>query len=273
MSSHITSHVAELEYSAYQERQYQEITRAALHQRTKSMHYGKKFQFQAGKWNALPYKGYAVVSMLASNPGNESLVPFLTTLQDRLIAQTGMREKLYALPPESFHQTLANTLSHDRFRFHVEDKGLAEQYPEIIREAIMTIPSAPYDAPIRMQLVGLGIFGSALGILGVFNQESDYHRVLHFRQALYQNPRLNQLDVKRTRPFVGHLTLVYFGEHILPEEGKKLAEACAAINAEIARESWVFQIHQTQLRYYEDLSHFQGNSTFPTYSFCKDEIL
>lgn len=257
----------EFAYGDYQARQFRETQQEGLEERILNIHYGEKFRFRNQHWELLPYKGYAVLSMLSNNPGNEGLSEKLRLIQEYIISTSGLEKKLYPLPEESFHQTIANTLSGIRFSQNIGDKGLEPVYPEIIKKAFQKILPSPYFTPIKMKLIGVGIFGTAMGILGIFEAEKDFERILNFRSQFYEDTDLNTYNIKRTRPFVGHLTLLYFNEDIRQEDGPQLMKSCIAINQEIQRENLVFNISNAQLLQYEHLSQFHFHHNFPTYSF------
>ena len=81
-----------------------------------------------------------------------------------------------------------------------------------------------------MRLIGLSIFGTALGLLGVFENEVDYCRILDFRSAFYSDPGLQALDIRMTRPFIGHITLAYIESDLHAWQREKLAAAVHNIN-------------------------------------------
>ncbi len=263
------NHTQELSYEFYQQRQFAEIQQDRLLHRAEKIHFGNKFRYQDGSWKMISYPGYAVLSMVNNNPNNDDLTSQLTNLQQEIIGKTHLSHKLYPLPAESFHQTIANTLSDDRYYNHIIKNGLEEKYPQFIKEAIDDINAADDEAPISMRLIGLSLFGSALGILGVFENKADFQRIVYFRNQFYHNPQLNKIGVQRTRPFIGHITLLYFGEDITSDDGKNIATLCAELNEKIKNQDLYFNIHHTQLYQYDDLAHFNIKPNFPSYSFVK----
>ncbi len=267
MSSDYVLKNGELEYLDYQERQYAEVLPEALKLSANKIKFGHKFQFVNNGWLPLPYKGYAVVSMVTENPENELLKQGLLHIQDQILQQTGLISKLYPLPADSFHQTIANTLSNERFYKNVGDAGLEDQYPALIEEAFQQISLKKTAIPLPMKLIGLSIFNSAMGILGVFEDKYDYEKILSFREQFYNYHPLNQLDVKRTRPFIGHITLFYFERGFSQTDKEQLASVCNTINEHIKASDLTFLISNTQLRTYENLGAFHHRPSFPTFSF------
>lgn len=260
--------IKELTYKAYQSRQQFEITERGLFARVQQLRSTDKFKWANGVWSKMPYKGYAIVSMLDANPGHVEISQKLVEIQQFLSHKVEDAQRhFFALSTASFHQTVANTLSSHRFKTYIEDQGLEPKYPQMIANAFAEIPLPQEKYPISMKLIGLSIFGSALGILGVFEKEEDFNRILGFRNHIYHNQTLNVFDIKRTRPFIGHITLMYIDGVLKDKQKMQLVEACVELNREIEEQPLVFSIHQTGLRYYEELSHFQMQSGFPIFSF------
>ena len=261
----------ELTFEEYNHRQKFETTEKGLLARATRLRPSSKFKFVGDNWQKIPYKGYAIVSMLDANFGNEAVSRQLVEMQRFLLEKVdAASEHFFPLPAASFHQTVANTLSSDRFKAHIEEKGLGSQYPQIIADAFAQIPASTAEEPIIMTLYGLGIFGSAMGILGTFEKLKDFHRLLAFRDHIYHNPTLNQLDIKRTRPFIGHLTMLYIDGVLNEKQKQQLVQACLKLNEDIQKLQPTFIIRQTQLRYYQELSYFQTQPHFPTFDFVSN---
>jgi hypothetical protein len=260
---------AELDFATYQTRQHHETTPDQLTYRATKLRASGKFMWENGAWRGLSYEGCAVVSMVSTNPGNDGLSDALQAIQQQLTACFSDPATCFLLPPASFHQTVANTLSDDRYREHIVAPGLTNAYPTLVGQAFAGVPVATETAPINMRLVGLSLFSGAVGILGVFEQEADYDRILAFRNAFYADADLAALTVRRTRPFIGHITLAYLETEVLETEKTRLVETCMAINRQLADESLYFTISTTELRSYPHLADFQTKAGYPLYSFVK----
>ncbi|MBC7921477.1 MAG: hypothetical protein H7Z75_10380 [Ferruginibacter sp.] len=261
--------VREFDYPAYQQRQHLETTKKQLVERARKLRKADHFALEGGQWKSLPYVGYAVVSMVDNNPGNESVGNRLREMQSRLAKGFRRPSAFFPLPPDSFHQTVANTLSNERFRQHIADKGLAADYPALLGKAFGEFPAAIHSGPIRLRLGGLSLFSSAVGVLGTFEEEGDFQRVLDFREHVYSNAGLNGLGIQRTRPFVGHVTLAYLEEELTRQEKAVLINTCVAINHELKNQALHFLLSRTELRRYQDLAGFHTEPGYPSYSFVK----
>jgi 2'-5' RNA ligase len=120
---------------------------------------------------------------------------------------------------------------------------------------------------VEMELIGISIFGTALGVLGVFREEEHYQRILQFRAGLYADPGLSALEVRMTRPFIGHITLAYIEQELSDEQRGQLAEAVGVLNGQLKEVKPVFSFSGTGLRRYEHLSAFERSDGYPRYEF------
>jgi len=224
------------------------------------------YRYDGNGWEPQPYPGFAVVSMVDENPGNEGLADLLGKVATGLTERCPWEEGIYLLPADSYHQTVANTLSEKRFLDHIVDAGLEAEYPGMVEKAFGGI-SVTATAPLAMKMIGLSIFGTALGVLGVFEKEADYQRILHFRSGFYSDPGLAALDVRMTRPFIGHITLAYIETDLTGQQRQHLAAAVHALNGQLKEVEPVFHFSSTGLRRYEHLSAFRWEDGFPRYHF------
>lgn len=253
----------ELSYAAYQQRQHREISQDGLAFRAARLEPGGKFRFHAGTWMPEPYVGHAVVSMLDQDPANAPLAARLASIQNELSYNLADPSALYLLPTESFHQTIANTLSAEKHQRFVVERGLAGEYPAHVTSAFADLPPAPAQTPLSMRMIGLSLFSTAIGMLGVFDTEDDFQRVLHFREHFYGHERIGMLGIRRTRPFIGHITLAYI-ESLLDEAARsRLVEVAASINRLLADGDLRFHLPFAELRAYAHLAEFKPLRSLP----------
>jgi hypothetical protein len=88
-----------------------------------------------------------------------------------------------------------------------------------------------------------------------------------FREQLYSDPALKKIDIKRTRPFIGHITYAYLGRELTDSSRKMLSQTLASVNSMLERMNIVFEISSAELCYFKNLSRFQQEPNFPTFSF------
>lgn len=256
---------SDLSFEAYNNRQLYEISAERNHERAFHAKAAGKFFYHEGIWTPGEYEGFAVVSMLSENHGNEPLAARLTEVQKELQYHLLPRYAFYYLPSESFHQTVANTLSDDRFKRNILDHGLEDAYPGIVSRAFRKIPPPPSDEPIRMKMAGLSVFGTAIGILGIIDDENDYNRITGFRKAFYADKNLAKLDVRMTRPFIGHITLAYIEHSPNKNQKEYLSVVISELNEALEREENYFYISQTALRRYHHLAEFIKQDNYPSH--------
>lgn len=258
--------ITDLSFEDYTNRQWEELAPHRLLERAMALRPSGNYRRNGKGWVPQSYPGFAVVSMVAENPGNENLPGILKSIQAHLLEQCPWEESLCLLPAESFHQTIANTLSEERFLQHILRPGLEPAYPALVAGVFARMPGRP-AAILPMRLIGLGIFGTALGLLGVFDEEPVYQKILDFRAAFYGDPQLSALDVRMTRPFIGHLTLAYIEAELTPGQREELAAAMHAINRSLEAAPPRFKLSLTGLRRYHHLSAFLREEDYPRYYF------
>lgn len=259
----------DLIYRNYQQRQQHEVEPEQISLAAGKTSPAEKFSYNGQLWVPNEYKGYAVVSMLNANPGNEELTLFLASLQQEMRYNLQPLNGFYMLPPESFHQTVANTLSADRYKSNILNAGLEAAYPGMVRSAFSKLPKPQRHAPLRMRLIGLSVFGTAIGMLGTFEYETDYSRITSFRSGFYDDAQLENLDIRMTRPFIGHITLAYIEQKLNKNQKEHLATTINELNEGIRQHKHYFLISNTGLRKYDHLAEFQNQEHFPVYHFVQ----
>ena len=261
-----TTLTKDLSFDDYTARQYRELAPDRLMERAMAVRPSGNYRYDGNGWEPQSYPGFAVVSMVEENPGNEGLAGLLGKVATGLTERCPWEGGIYLLPADSYHQTVANTLSEKRFLDHIVGPGLEREYPGMVEKAFKGAAGGA-GAPLAMKMIGLSIFGTALGVLGVFENVADYQRILHFRSRFYSDPGLAALDVRMTRPFIGHITLAYIEADLTGEQKQQLAASVHALNGQLKEVEPVFHISSTGLRRYEDLSAFRWKEGFPRYHF------
>jgi hypothetical protein len=119
-----------------------------------------------------------------------------------------------------------------------------------------------------MKLIGLSIFNTAIGVLGVIESESEYQKIISFRSQFYSDPQLISIDVRMTRPFIGHITIAYIEQELDVLEKTKLATVVNVMNERLNHAAYYFQISSTELRRYHHLAEFKKEPYYPTFNFA-----
>lgn len=259
--------VRDLPIHTYNQKQLSEATPTQVELAAAVIQPAGNFLYDNKNWEPNAYPGYTVVAMVNNNPGNEDLSPLLVHIQNELAYNLQPVNGFYMLPADSFHQTIANTLSAERFKNNVLFAGLDDAYPRYVDQAFKNTYVTRQTSPIRMRLIGLSVFGTAIGVLGVFEKDADYKRITDFRSGFYEDAQLNQLDVKMTRPFIGHITLAYAEQKLNKNQRSHLANTINDLNDQLFAKKHYFLISQTELRRYEHLAEFKTAADYPVYHF------
>jgi len=155
MNTTIEKPKADFLFEEYQSKQHFAIGFENILKQSHALHHSDKFIFDGKNWIIKPYHGFAVVSMVNNNPGNEILLQNLSDIKKHLNNRLNKRETYYMLPEHSFHQTIANTLSDKRFYENIVNKGLLDIFPENVEGAFNKIRLDFRNGPIKMKMIGL----------------------------------------------------------------------------------------------------------------------
>ena len=257
--------VADFDFEAYNSRQLVEISAQRNTENAQKVQASGHFVYQNQAWVPQAYEGFAIISMLNENPRNEALTQRLSQIQTELSLNLQPKHSFYQLPAESFHQTVANTLSANRFELQIASRRFEHIFPQMVNDAFAMITPPGNSTPIKMKMVGLSIFGTAIGMLGVFDNPYQYLRITNFRTAFYADTVLAGLDVKMTRPFIGHITLAYVESNLNTNQREHLGAVVNELNEDLAREDLYFNIVNTGLRRYNHLAQFNKADDFPVF--------
>jgi hypothetical protein len=119
MQNDLSIAIHDLPFVEYNKSQLLELSPERIFDRTLNIRPAGHFLFSNNSWSPLKYEGAAIVTMLDGNPDNKDLSESLSKIQSELINVLEPSSAYYYLPKESFHQTIANTLSEGRFKKHI----------------------------------------------------------------------------------------------------------------------------------------------------------
>lgn len=258
-----TNPTEELAYEAYQARQLHEISEDGLRARAPRLGIGGRAEWDGSQWKPLPYPGFAMQAMVEASQDCHVLSIELQETQQRLMNLVERPGVLYPLPAASFHQTVVNTFSADRLERHIIAPGLLDSFPQRIADSLNDWDAPEGEAPPTMRLIGLSLFRTAIGLLGVFDKKSDFERILSFRDFAYSHPDLTSIGLARTRPFIGHVTLAYLESTLTPHEADALVEGIVRINHDLRQQRIDMQMPWAELRRYDNLSDFIPHPSYP----------
>lgn len=269
MNTTIEKPITDYSFRDYLAKQHYALSFGNIGEQAMALRKSDKFIFSGNEWVINPYHGFAVVSMVNNNFNNKKITHLLNEINGFLDQKLNRQPTYYMLPEHSFHQTIANTLSDKRYFENIVDKGSLGSFPEMVEDAFQNVRLSYRTEPLQMRMAGLNIFGSCLAVLGVFENEADYETIVSFRKQFYGSPVLQKTDIRWTRPFIGHITLAYLGRDLDHTERLMLESAVNEVNIAFDFTEAVFNINQTELRSYTDLSCFNTTSSYPVFSFIK----
>jgi hypothetical protein len=255
-------------YDNYLKRQLFEITPDFIRENLATIKKANNFEWVEIDWKPNRYEGFGVITMLGDHPQNEMLSSRLQEIQkefDLKLASKdrNIRSKYFQLPAASYHQTVANLLSNERFQQNIVDRDLLDDFPNIAKEAFEGCDEEEYFQPIAMNMIGLSVFGTCVAMLGTFVHEGDYQRITDIRESIYNQDILADLDIKMTRPFIGHITLTYFEADFNDSEKENLGTVINEINQKLGEEENIFYLNSTSLRRFHHLAEFLTEKNYP----------
>lgn len=223
-----------------------------------------------GSSKAVNFPGYTVVTPTWEDESDNGA--FYENLQD--VQQTLLQELdpglMIALPPDSFHLTLADLIWENTYRDAERenpefDKQLQEQMGESFQKYQRLFAKGN---PVCWQLLGLMVRPRAIGVCLAPKDENSYQRILEFRRSIYQNSGLIALGVEQQYHFTAHITLGYFGEISLPLDRDRISHRLSELNEGfLDKEATSFWIKRAELRKFDSMVHYYREPDWPVVEF------
>lgn len=219
-----------------------------------------KFQpHPEGGMKLTPFPGYTVITPIAEQDSeNSDFYTKLNVCQQQLLQLPLESELLIALPPASFHLTLADLIWDSAYLYAKENSDLFE---EQLRSALTQIfqqyqTSLLQTNQIRWQILGLYILPRAISVCLVPKDENSYEQILQFRRTIYQNPGLTALGIEQHYHFTAHITLGYFGDISPNLDRDRFASSLSRLNEQWLENSPELWIHRAELQKFDDMTHY-----------------
>ncbi len=216
-----------------------------------------------------PFPGYTIITPPGpEDEGNAKLYEQLAQCQQQLVQKLG-GNLFAAVPPESFHLTLADLIWDSAFQAALDEKP---QFEMELQQCIAQIfdQSKPITdgKSIEFQPIGLMIMTRAIALCLAPIEENSYERILKFRRAVYQNRDLIGLGIEQQYYFTPHITLGYFGS-IPPEDDlAQLAEIVANLSQEwLDNKHPDFVVQRAELCKFDDMTHYYREPNWATFDF------
>jgi len=213
------------------------------------------------------FPGYSINTPVGQGDrDNAAFYAILTATQQELQAKLGS-SLLAAVPPDSFHLTLADLIWERAYRDALRDRPDFEaQLCACVQSSFQRYRlTVGEPEPLSLQVVGLAVRPRSLAVCLVPQQESGYNRLLQLRRSLYQNPELIALGIEQQYPFTAHITLGYFSNRPEQLDSDRLAEQLVALNDAhwLDAEPQVLWVQQAELQQFNDMTHFFRKPEFP----------
>ncbi|MCX5698008.1 MAG: DUF1868 domain-containing protein, partial [Candidatus Omnitrophica bacterium] len=207
----------------------------------------KKFNRQH---QALPYPGYSVISWCY---GGSSAYQGLAGLQADLkgaLRNEGLEEILAFVEPQSFHLTIHDLVSGQRFM--ALDEQARQDLIMRINRAFKRIKQEGL-LPVRAEVKGLGTFDRVVLIALVDIRNDDLKKIARIQKIISE-----ETGIVLRLPYTGHVTLGYFtgreNEGLSVEAYQRLIEKLAAYRD---RSFGPISIDHLELSYFPDINVFR----------------
>ncbi|MBD2183045.1 DUF1868 domain-containing protein [Planktothrix sp. FACHB-1355] len=231
---------------------------------------------ESPKFKPLPEGGFQAVSF----PGYTTITPpseedseniaFYTHLKDcqEQLLQELDPGLLVAVPPASFHLTLADLIWDGAYRDANENPDFQVQLRHTIGQIFQhSQPVVGGGIPIRWQLLGLMLMPRALAVYLLPADESSYDRIVKLRQAMYQNRDLIALGIEQQYHFTAHVTLAYFGEVSPDLDRDRLSTTLSQFNRRWLENPPELVVKRAELRKFDDMTRYYREADWPVLEF------
>lgn len=221
-----------------------------------------RFEYQNDKKKTLSYPGYSIMEMFDKENCSPEMHQFLKSSQQAL---QDIEEQfgLYVLPESSWHSTIANLLSGDKYINNILNTGMNGSFSNYVAKSFMKIPVQENSGAI-IKLEGIGFMKTCIVAYYSMPFENHYQQLINFRKSVYSVDTLTQLGIGCTRPFLGHITLAYFVKNLTERETEEINNVIKKLNSSDFQNLFG-KMMEFQLRKYKDLTNFVKENHFPTY--------
>lgn len=206
------------------------------------------------------FPGYSVITPpWVEETENNACYEQLQAFQQKILQQ--LPENLVvAVPPESFHFTLADLIWDGAFRHAAEadpafETKLRDRIDYIFHEFE---PALRIGKPAYWQILGIAVRTRAVGVCLAPKDEASYEQVLQLRRAIYQDLGLIALGIEQQYHLTAHITLGYFNDVAEDLNRDSLSETLSALNLHWLESSqpqslWV---HRAELRKFDNMTRY-----------------
>jgi len=223
---------------------------------------------EAGQRNPVAFPGYSVITPPAGEDAeNAALYSNLHSIQQRLLQEIA-DGALVALPPDSFHLTVADLIWSSAFRDASEKNPEFEgQLRDRLKDRFVACKPLAGGPPIRWTVLGLMVMTRAVGVCLAPMDENSYKQILEFRRSIYQNPDLIALGIEQQYHFTAHITLAYFGDTGPNLDRATLCALMSELNEPLLDTPQELRVHRAELRKFDNMNRYYRESDSPVFEF------
>ncbi|MDX2213317.1 MAG: DUF1868 domain-containing protein [Oculatellaceae cyanobacterium bins.114] len=229
-----------------------------------------KFQQQPdGTFQPTSFPGYSVITPpWADESENQEFYQQLQAFQQQ-VAQKLSPELFVALPPDSFHMTIADLIWDSAYRHADENPHFQEQLRDRVSQIFQQCQPQKAIAPIYWQVMGLVVMPRALAVSLTPKTEEGYEQIIKLRRAIYQNSALMALGIEQQYHLTAHITIGYFGSVTGDLDRDDLGQQLDHLN-----QQWLTSdipqpllIQRAELRKFDNMMHYYREPDWPVLDF------
>lgn len=223
---------------------------------------------EVGNRNPVPFPGYSVITPPAGEDAeNTALYSNLQSVQQRLLQEIA-DGAIVALPPDSFHLTVADLIWSSAFQDASENNPkFEEQLRDRMKECFATCKPLAGGPEIRWTVLGLMVMTRAVGVCLAPTDENSYKQILEFRRSIYQNPDLIALGIEQQYHLTAHITLAYFGDTGPNLDRDRLVAVMSELNDQWLDTPQELCVHRAELRKFDDMTSYVRQPDWPVFEF------
>lgn len=213
------------------------------------------------------FPGYSIITPPgAEDRANTEFYQVVADCQTRIAERLG-GNLFAAVPPRSFHLTLADLIWDSAYREASLDPKFDRKLQQCIGEIFDRIqPSLSSPQSPQWQLSGLVVMPRAIAVTLNPSNEAAYDRIIALRRAVYQSSSLMQLGIDQQYNLTAHITLGYFGTSPDPLDGQALAQFLDDCAEAAKTAAPPFSVTRAELRKFTDMTHYHREPDFPVLS-------
>jgi hypothetical protein len=223
----------------------------------------KFYLTSSGERKAANFPGCTLITPPSNEePRNSGFYAQIQLCQEKLLklaAETNLSDLIVALPPASFHLTIADLIWDSAYRHACDRNPHFESDLQSCCGKIFQQHQQSLDKPVgasHWQPLGIMIMPRAIGICLVPKNRASYEQIIQLRRKIYQNPQLISLGIEQQYHYTAHITLAYFGQPQPDWKRDRFADTMAQLNQQWSKNTADLTINRVELRKFDDMTHY-----------------